>query len=689
MEPIRVQICEPQLVSYGLPYLPAMWGVLKTYWEQHARSPELVRWDEPLYRMIDPERIVSPLRERRIDVLGLSCYTWNWRLQREIARLVKESHPECLVIAGGPHPDYRSPVFFQENPFIDAVVVKDGEVPFTQILERTLDYPTMADFLSAGGPMSDIPGLCLPGSNGALTAPPVVPERYDTSAYLSQREYYERFLADHPHGVVAAWETSRGCPFSCSYCDWGSSTMSKVRRFDMDRLDREIEWFARNKLVVVFSVDSNFGMFKTDVDLTDKIVAAKQTHGFPQYFIYSNAKNVPARTIEITSKVVAAGLDTAHTLSIQHSSLDVLAATDRQNISVEKQIKVVRELQAQGIPISVQLILGLPGDTPELWRRSFTDLMEWGIHDGHVITNYHLLPNAPAAEPAYREKWAIGTIDRFIYDGQGVRRDDPIDPLTFARGEVIVETRTFDRDDWVRMSTEASCLRALHNGGLTQSVARYLRCSHQIGYHEFYSDLLDSFLPGWDVETGLVDALKACYARFLSDEHHLAMMPMPGAEAADEHVEPHRWFLASIARNEDSFYEALSRHLQRRWPRIPTIPSLCAYQQAIVVLPGYDAKGGKRVAIDHDWVAYFARQDTLIPGEPVPVPTPTPHASLLISDEGWDDRNGRSSYNWRPGDDPESWRCWFHTMATGRLSAAKCNHQRLRITTGQLAARLA
>jgi 2-(S-pantetheinyl)-carbapenam-3-carboxylate methyltransferase len=674
----HVMICEPQLISYGLPYLPAMWGLLKTYWEQHAQNQELIHWHDPIYRMDPPDQIAEPLQDQPIDVLGLSCYTWNWRLQIEIAKRIKASHPHCLVIAGGPHPDYSDPDFFAKHPFIDAVVVKDGEIPFTRILQRVLSYPELIDFNNAGRPMDDIPGLCLPKSGGTLTSPSELPTNYDVSSYLTQKDYYEKFIKDHPSGVVAAWETSRGCPFRCSYCDWGSSTMSKVRRFSMDRLNNEIDWFGANGIAAIFSVDSNFGMFKTDIDLTESIVQSKHRTGYPKFFIYSNAKNVPDRTVEITRKVVRAELDTAHTLSIQHSSLEVLEATDRENISVEKQIKVVRALQDDGVPISVQLILGLPKDTPALWRKSFTDMMEWGIHDGYTITNYHLLPNAPAAAPEYRAKWDIKGLERYIYDGVGIRDDEPMNPLTFARGEVIVSTSSFTRDDWVEMSLEGSCIRGLHNAGLTQSIARYLRSTHGIGYHEFYCDILDHFLPNSAGTLGLLSTLRSCYHRFLTDENYITMLPAPGCSGVKKHVEPHRWFYASVCVQADTFYRELTEHLANTYPDIDRIDSLCRYQKSIVVLPTYDAQAGKLVAIDHDWVSYFAQPDTRIPGTRVADVESVMDSSLVIQDIGWDDKTGRQAYNWPVGRHEEAWLEWFNSIATSRISETKCNHQLLK-----------
>lgn len=680
--PLLVQICEPQLCSFDLPYLPAMWGVLKTYWERFGAHPDHVHWYEPIFRMEDPDRIVDELGDRSIDVLGLSCYTWNWRLQREIARRVRARYPESLIVAGGPHPDYRDPEFFERNPFIDAVVVKDGEIPFNRILERALEHESMDAFRASGLRLDDIPGLCLPGSGGRLTAPAEVPSDYSVSAYLSQRTYYEQFIQAHPNGVVAAWETSRGCPFKCSYCDWGSSTMSKVRRFDMERLRAEIEWFAQTGVSVIFSVDSNFGMFKTDVDLTDAIVQAKENHGSPKFFVWSNAKNVPDRTIEITRKVVQAGLDTAHTLSIQHSSLDVLAATDRQNISVEKQIRVVRKLQAEDVPISAQLILGLPGDTPDLWRRTFTDLMEWGIHDGHIVTNYHLLPNAPAAAPAYMEEWRIRTIDRYIYDGPGVRPDEPVDPLTFARGDIIVATSTFDTDDWIRMSVEAALLRALHNGGVTQYVARYLRATHGVSFHEFYADVIDVFLPRWDIDGDLLLPLESCFRRFIEDESSLAMVPLD--EGGQRRMaEPYRWCLAVLVRRLDDLLDALAAHLHVRFGHGEMVRSLCAYQRAIQVRPTYDRLQGRRVPVSHDWVRYFEEPATMIPSDGVPEPRETPGGALVIDDQGWDDGTGRGTFDWPVGR-TGGWARWFDQIACNRMSAVRCTHQSVRVETAEV-----
>ena len=77
-------------------------------------------------------------------------------------------------------------------------------------------------------------------------APAEVPSRFDHSPYLDEAEYYETLAQRHGPGTFnLTWETNRGCPYSCSFCDWGSSTMSRIRAFDIERVRAEAEWIGR------------------------------------------------------------------------------------------------------------------------------------------------------------------------------------------------------------------------------------------------------------------------------------------------------------------------------------------------------------------------------------------------------------------------------------------------------------
>src|SRR5690606_35936932 len=81
---------------------------------------------------------------------------------------------------------------------------------------------------------------------------------------------------------ILAIETNRGCPYGCTFCDWGSSTLSRIRKFSIDRVAAEIEWAASHGVAAIDITDANFGIMSRDVEIARIIADIKRRTGFPQ-----------------------------------------------------------------------------------------------------------------------------------------------------------------------------------------------------------------------------------------------------------------------------------------------------------------------------------------------------------------------------------------------------------------------
>lgn len=602
MAPLRVLVSEPNAAGEDYAFLPYVWAVLKSYYQRHGSTPDAVEWLDPIFNRTAVSADLERCDATPPDVLGLSCYTWNWDLQLRIARWAKERNPQCLVVAGGPDPDYKNPAFFLDHPDIDIVVVKDGEIPFLRILETLLRGER--DFRG-------IPGLYLPGSSGHdYTGPAEVPTVFDYSPYLDQHDYYERLVTTAGAGTLnLTWETNRGCPYGCSFCDWGSSTMSKVRKFEMSRVEAEADWIGRMQVNFVFLADANFGIFPRDIEIAERLAATRAAHGFPRFLYYSSAKNNPERTVDIAQRFHDVGLTSLHILSVQHTDPDVLAATARSNISAEKYREVVRALLALDIPSEVQLITGIPGDTPERWKQCLGEVMEWGVHDNFVVFPYSLLPNAPAAAPEFIQAWQVESADRWL-TSPAFRRTKASHE-GFAKSRVVVASRTFDRADWVEMNTYAAFVKALHNRALTRLPAMYLRFSHGVAYRECYGAIIDGFFRSDDVFADLYRSVSDHYGLFLTHPEGGDEMLLDSVSGYDFYVDASRWIFVNLCQRIDAFYERLSAYLGDRFRQAPLIADAIEYQKRLMILPDYDPAAGTAFNLTRDWLTYHERATSL------------------------------------------------------------------------------
>ncbi len=257
MKKINIGISQINNSFSGAHYLPYAAGLLEGHVRAHARSPAGYEFLEPLFRRIPVEEAVNQFKDA--DVVGFSLYAWNIKLSLCILRELKRINPNILIICGGPQVPDRAEEFLQENPFIDLAAHGEGEAVFVDILDCL-----------ENGAVHEAGGISYRDENGIFCTNPKPDRIRDLeeieSPYLSGM--FDPLIAAYKDiEWLALWETNRGCPFKCTFCDWGSATQAKVFQFGMDRLKAELDWFSQNKIEFIFCCDANFGILKRDVEI--------------------------------------------------------------------------------------------------------------------------------------------------------------------------------------------------------------------------------------------------------------------------------------------------------------------------------------------------------------------------------------------------------------------------------------
>ncbi len=143
--------------------------------------------------------------------------------------------------------------------FVDVLVHNEGKLSLEALL---------VEFLQENPDLEKIPGISInqDGSSLQTGGNPVLPKELPIpSPYL--KGMFEPFFAESSEARIALWETNRGCPYSCSFCDWGVRTMNRLRLHSFDKAVREIEYLARKQIEDIYITDCNFGIFKRDTFL--------------------------------------------------------------------------------------------------------------------------------------------------------------------------------------------------------------------------------------------------------------------------------------------------------------------------------------------------------------------------------------------------------------------------------------
>ena len=116
-------------------------------------------------------------------------------------------------------------------------------------------------------------------------------------------------------GII--YETMRGCPYHCAFCDIGDSYHNKVKKYNIERIYKDIDWMSKNKIEYVSIADSNWGIFERDIDISKYVVDNKLKYGYPKHWDVTFAKNNYDRVFKIAiydklSKTIGRGQNYKH-----------------------------------------------------------------------------------------------------------------------------------------------------------------------------------------------------------------------------------------------------------------------------------------------------------------------------------------------------------------------------------------
>ena len=424
----------------GQNYLPYSAAILTSYFKTFSPAANEYSFKPFIYKRDSVNNLLSVSEGSKVIVLSL--YAWNSRLSLSFAKTYKSLHPDSFIIVGGPSVPDDSESFLRSNPFIDIALHNEGEVAFKKTLEI---YASSKDFTLVPSASFIKDNIFFKTEN----APRIKDLSQITSPFLSGS--LDKLISSNTDEKwIGLWETNRGCPFTCTYCDWGSATGSKqMGIFPEERLKEEMEWFSHHSIEYIFCCDANFGMFKRDPELARMVGVIKEKTGFPHALSVQNTKNSTERSYETQKILCDYGLNKGVTLSMQTLSDDVLKNIKRSNIKLNSYFELQKRFIKDGVPTYSDLILALPGETYASFLSGMCNLIESGQHSRIQFNNLSILPNAEMAKESYRKQFGIKTVISDIVNMHGTLLYE--EESTREKQELVIETKSLTPQDWRRV----------------------------------------------------------------------------------------------------------------------------------------------------------------------------------------------------------------------------------------------
>jgi radical SAM superfamily enzyme YgiQ (UPF0313 family) len=352
------------LAALNAKYIHSNPGIhsLKAYAETYVNRPELKdgRFQIEIGEYTINSQLDDILKDiylKKPDVVGFSCYIWNMSYVLELVRDLPKILPQVEIWLGGPEVSYDASEIMRREPNVFGIMMGEGEETFSKVVETYIDKETSNFTAIDGATVRDKDGNPLERPLKMGVDLSKIPFLYDDLSGFDNRIIY--------------YESSRGCPFSCSYCL--SSIDKSVRFRDTEMVKQELDFFLASKVNQVKFVDRTFNCNHAHTIGIWKHLL-EHDNGITNFHFEISADLLTEEELDLISRM-RPGLIQLE-IGVQSTNLDTIKEI-RRTMDLVSLKETVDKINGFGnIHQHLDLIAGLPYEDYESFRRSFNQVYE-------------------------------------------------------------------------------------------------------------------------------------------------------------------------------------------------------------------------------------------------------------------------------------------------------------------------
>jgi putative methyltransferase len=464
---IKIAFVNPPHADWSLAN-NAAYLMFQSHYKRYGHNVSQVEWLKAPYKFNKYETIEEIYQDgiQYADIYLFSSYVWNYDIIDSLAKYVKVQNPNALCILGGPQigtndskllssrtvydfilrPTKPGEVFVQE--LIDSYIANDGKPNLDDISWELRSFKTCSQFMP------------------------------DYSIYEEHLDFLKEscdYATANNVELFMILETTRGCPYKCSFCEWGGGIGAKVYKKPTEIVQKDILALKAAGYTEAFLTDANFGAFlerdlaifkfgwENGVKLTD--ISTMKSKDIDRRIklvdSWFNVVGIDPDTSTVNGMTDPRDLpmfaNVVPSVSIQSVSEIAMKVANRIDLSLENKIKLSEHISQrchqEGFPIpNVELIMGMPGSTLEDFYKEMTILWNFKAWNSQRH-DYMFLPDSELSKPDYLKRYNIELVEVYVdvIDDSGVDNSNSLYKNNRNYYKTIASCFSFTREQAVEM----------------------------------------------------------------------------------------------------------------------------------------------------------------------------------------------------------------------------------------------